>query len=202
MVLISMIVLGLDAGFSAPGFAIVDLQNNGFGKIIHTECFMPKLNKEENKLKKCKKLHKADEFFIKINQVCDKIHELITTYNVELVITELPVGGAKSAKAIRGMAFSFALTISAIRIIQKYYNNLKVEIISPQENKRGSLGVKKLTRNIDISKWSIFNAVDEIWKEQIDWPKLKRKDALASIKCWAVADALSCVATYARAFLN
>jgi hypothetical protein len=189
-----MTIFGLDAGFCAPGLAIVHWPTTGWGTPTAAECFIPKQLKDTSKT--CNDVHR-------ISQIALKLDLYITNYCPDVIVVELPTGGARSAAAIKGMAFTTGSTAAALAIILDHRKRAGEKVpelvyITPNQNKKGSLNLPKLpTGDEKVDKWDILRAVDAIWPGHIAWPK-KKNGKMDDAKCWAIADALSCVATYIR----
>ena len=195
-----MVIFGVDAGLTAPGFAVVETSDdNPVGKILLAECFIPewKLDGDGKKAK----IRKTDQDAWRIRQIVNRMFTIALQYKPEVIVAELPTGGAKSGGAIRGMAFSTSMTISFLEALevfdQKTWPN-EVVTITPNENKKGGTGKLKWDIEIEQGKWEIMVAIDKIWPG-IAWPRKKRlKTEFDDGLCWAMADALSCIATYLR----
>jgi hypothetical protein len=202
-----MVIYGIDAGLTAPGFAVVETsEEKPIGEIRHVECFIPewKLNDKGRKAQ----IRKTDQDSWRIRQIVKRMFELAIQYKPDVIIAELPTGGAQSGGAIRGMAFSTAMTVAfleSLETFKDYYLNVhnknwptEVVTITPIENKKGSTGRLKWDVPIEQGKWEIMTAVDKIWPG-IEWPRKKRlKTEYDDGLCWGMADSLSCVATYLR----
>ena len=189
-----MIIMGVDAGLTSPGFSIVDLATN---TPVHYECFIPEMPDSGRKTEKDAG---------RIGQIVTRMLNLIQQHRPEVIVAELPHGGAKSAAAIKGMAFSTSMTVAALTAFNWGWlrhgwqvDPPKIVYITPTQNKKGALGVAKLPRGEDqIDKWDIYRAVKDRWPTVV-WPlKLRgpNKGQLDDGKVWAIADALACVMTY------
>jgi Holliday junction resolvasome RuvABC endonuclease subunit len=190
-----MRIMGLDAGLTAPGFAVVETsEENLVGKIIHTECFIPEWDKSI--------LKKTEQDVWRVSQIVKRVWTIVRQLDVNTIVAELPTGGAKSAGAIKGMAYSTSMTATAIEALKFFEPNriMEVVFITPLENKKGGTGKKKWDIEIEQGKWEIMSSIRGIWPE-VDtlWPKKKKKpQEVDDGLCWAISDALSCIATYLR----
>lgn len=172
-------VMGYDAGFTLPGIAIVTFPDQTFRlseavvtdfQTIHTE--------------RAVKTTVAGDDVRRIVLVVDLLKAVIEKHKPDVIVAELPLSGARSALAIKGMGFSTAMAVSTFRLLKQ-----NVLYINPYENKRASTG------NSHAEKDEVIRAVSKIWPE-IDWPKMKskrNKDKPDPAKQEAIADALSCV---------
>jgi hypothetical protein len=199
-----MIIFGIDAGLTAPGFAVVETSDkNETGKVLLAECFIPEWKKDANG--KVAKLKKTEHDAWRIGQIVRRMLYITEEYKPEVIVAELPTGGAKSGGAIRGMAYSTAMTVSTIEAMLFYGKNPthwinEIVYISPLENKKGGTGQLKWHADENQGKWDVFVAITKIWPD-VKWPmKKKPKTEHDDAKCWAIADALSCVATFLRKY--
>ncbi len=184
-------IFGIDAGLTAPGFAIVRRQTDrpdDFGAVLHAECFLPDAERVGSK-----STYDAD----RIAQIVTRIVELSDQYAVSRFACELPTGGAKSSAAVRGMAFSTAMSVSAITCIRLARPTVSVQYVTPIQSKKASSGIGARHTDADQGKWDVFQAVNAVWRYE-DWPKKRRKShqhLLDDSRCWAIADALSAILT-------
>lgn len=186
------IVFGIDAGLTSPGFALIQTDTD---TLLFAECFIPKSVNHGSK---------SDFNADRVGEIALRIAELCDSWLPEVVIVELPTGGAKSAGAGRGMALSLATTVAALTLIAQQFaargQPLSLRWITPMENKKGGLGLKKWISGAD-SKTLTLDAMTRLYP-LAPWPMKKAKKNKPAVrdlpKCWAVADALSCVVTYAR----
>ena len=197
-----MVIYGIDAGLTSPGFAIVETsEDKPIGEIKHAECFIPEW-KEAEKDVKGRKIHirKTDQDSWRIAQIFNRMDAIAKQFKPDVIIAELPTGGAQSGGAIRGMAFSTAMTVCFLEAIKTDNSIWPTEIITitPIENKKGGTGRLVWDIPIEQGKWEVFTAIDKIWPGY-KWPMKKRhKTEYDDGVCWAMADALSCIATYLR----
>lgn len=178
------IYFGIDCGYAAPGFAIVDAYA-GCGTVLYAECFRTKgLSKKQ---RNAQDVYKSHDDARRCITVSDEIKRLVEIYDPDYAVVELPSAGAKSATAIKGMALGAATTVVTLHRL-----DVPVLYITPGANKRGS------TDDRNAQKDAVKDAVQKIWPAFNGWPKLKKKNALDREACWAVADALSTIYTYLK----
>jgi Holliday junction resolvasome RuvABC endonuclease subunit len=192
-----MICFGWDTGLCLPGLALVETApTSKFGKVIHAEAFQPKAINTEDKYKSAIDAER-------ISQILIRVWKLVDEYKPDVIVAELPTGGAKSASAIRGMAYSTSSAtsiISALRYFKPSYTFQYVPI-TPLQNKKGSNLDYKRSRgkeDSEQSKWEVLSSVSKIWPD-FEFPKKKKNPTeLDDAKAWAIADSLSCILTYLR----
>lgn len=198
------IIIGIDAGLTSPGVSVIETaETNPTGSVLLSECFIPEMNRRDAK-GKIIKVKKTEQDTYRIGQIVRHILDICKKYNPEIIVVELPTGGARSAKAIRGMAFSTAMTVAALEALEYYRKGdpdfilAKVIYITPMANKKGGSGHLKWNIPIEQGKWEVMNGVKAIWPD-VQWPmKRNRPTEYDDGKCWAMADSLSCIATYLR----
>jgi Holliday junction resolvasome RuvABC endonuclease subunit len=177
------IYLGIDSGFAAPGFAVVDA-GDGHDKVLHGSCFHTKGLTEKQRDKK--DVYKSDDDARRCVRISDEIEKLVRAHKPDLAIVELPSAGARDAAAIKGMALGAATTVVTLHRL-----GVPARYISPAENKRGSAGAP------DAEKDDVLAAVKKAWPDFAGWPMKKTKATEPDLDdCYAVADALSCVLTH------
>ena len=192
--------MGIDAGLTSPGFSVVETSAEfPVGKVVLSECFVPKWIMAANG--KVAKVGKTKQDAYRIGQITRRLLDIVKKHSPDVIIAELPTGGAKSGAAIRGMAFSTAMTVAALEAVA-YYDQAgepkKVVYISPIDNKKGSTGKKTWDVAPEQSKLAVYKSIDAIWPG-IAWPMQKRKKTNLDLgPCFAMADSLSCIATYLR----
>jgi Holliday junction resolvasome RuvABC endonuclease subunit len=107
------IVIGIDAGFRNFGISIVDVTDNKFD-ILYAETIT---TKRENKKRNIKVVnddvisikHTLDNFREAVDKYC-RVHDKI------LVAAELPVAGAKSSLAAKGMAYATCMVTAFVTL--------------------------------------------------------------------------------------
>lgn len=177
------IYLGIDSGYVAPGFVVIDWPTTGLSHIKHAECFRTK--GLTGKQRKHRKVYKSHDDARRCIEVSDRIELLVRHHRPDAAVVELPSAGAKSAGAIKGMALGAATTIVTLHRL-----GVPAHYITPGANKAGS------TTDREAQKDAVLAAVKTQWPDFVDWPRMKRKDAPDLSSCWAIADAASCVLTH------
>ena len=192
-----MRLFGIDAGFCTTGFSVVDFdesQPTFSSGVLHAECFIPE---RPNKLTASKTLSDVT----RVEQTTLRLIDLCLRYLPDVVVVELPTGGAKSSGAMRGMAYATAMTCAALFALKKLTPiwTPEFEFITPNANKKGATGLRVWNVEVAQGKWEVFVAVKAIWPN-VNWPVKRGKRAAEydDAKCWAIADSLACVATYLR----
>lgn len=186
------IVMGIDAGLTSPGVAVVRCGSvAAYGDIVMAECFRPSVDRQ--------RLSTSMFDAARCAQIVRYIAGLIRLHQPDVIVIELPTGGARSAAAIKGMAMSTAMTSALVALVRP--TATAVVVITPLQNKKGSTGEKARSMSkadSEQSKWNVLAAVNQAWPG-LGWPRKKRKPAeLDDAVCWAMADALSCVLTYLK----
>jgi Holliday junction resolvasome RuvABC endonuclease subunit len=123
----------------------------------------------------------------RIEEVTRAILDLSRATPPDAAVVELPVGGAKSAKAIKGMAYAAATSIATLCVLK-----IPTTVISPFASK------KHLTGDPYADKEEVILAVQQIWPD-ISWPSKAMKRGKPKIDMRgmeAIADALAAAATY------
>ena len=163
------------------GFAVVDLRSNLMdSSVIFTEAFRTSKEKKKDG-KRSRKVTEDDA--LRITLIVNRMVELVCRFSPDAVVAELPVGGARSAGAIKSMAFSTAMTVATFTIL-----NLPVLFISPYDTKRIVGGVTRVAKGEDY-KAHVIAGVKKVWPN-INWPRMKKLDKVDPIQQEAIADAL------------
>ena len=118
-----MIKLALDPAFRNCGYTVWDTENDTL-----LDAGVIKSSKKE--LKKIHKLVSVQD----LKGMMDTIREiknLIEKYKVEEIVCELGTGGAKSASAIKGLAYSFSFIAAPV-----IFFNLEFKTLTPQAVKK------------------------------------------------------------------
>lgn len=186
--------MAVDAGLTAPGFAVaaIDAIGTKNDRLLHYGCFVPTMLEEGRKTLKDVN---------RIEQIVSHMLDLCELYRPSAIIIELPTGGAKSAAAIKGMAFSTSMTSAALTCYKHYQDEqLEIIYITPIANKKAALGLEKF--NVEVDKWDMVKAAEKVWPS-IVWPTRKNRKKEIVIdegKAWAIADACGCLAAYIKMF--
>lgn len=183
-----MIIFGIDAGLTGPGLAVASVTNTT-KKVLHAECFIPS---DYHTIKRV-----SEQDFNRVQQIVRHTWSLCHRFQPHVVIIELPTGGAKSAGAIRGMAYSISMNAAIVEGLPNFLQKPAIiELITPLENKKGGTNVTKWKVPIEQGKWEIVAAMTNQWPG-VNWPRKKRNPVeYDDAKAWAIADALSCISTF------
>ena len=119
----------------------------------------------------------------------------IEEYSPNVVAVELPFSGAKSALAIKGMAFASGLAVSTLAVLNmRRPVPYTVAYFLPNQTK------VECTGNRNAEKEEMIVAAANTWPDVV-WPKIKLKSRSWEIKIdesAAIADSLCAVLTYVR----
>ena len=203
--------MGIDAGYSLPGFGFSEIVcgEDGIykpGQFIHAEAYsIPEKDstkKNRARYNAFKSLSQTSKDCIVVSSTVNRIKELIETYNPTKVIVELPTGGAKSSSAVRAMGMSTSMCVAALTVLSQVSKvNFSVVYITPNQNKKGSTGVAKWGKEDKVHvKWDVLQSVNEVWPD-IQWPHKKSKRLAHEVEestSWAMSDAMSCILTAVR----
>lgn len=180
--------MGVDAGFGAPGIAIVEVTNETTligSRVVELFCCVTTRDQDRD--------YVIYDDACRIRAVADLFNDVLRKYTPDLAVVELPHGGAKSALAIKGMAYA-----SAIAITTFHTRRIRTAYLNPYTNKRASTGDHQADKEMVIcgvvSRWESIPWIPKVYK--------KKKPALISPdsqKQEACADALSAVIAYVEA---
>jgi Holliday junction resolvasome RuvABC endonuclease subunit len=106
----------------------------------------------------------------------------------EVVVLETPMSGARSAMAIKGMAFSTAMCMATA---VAHFRCEILQLISPYDSK------KWLTGNSHAEKDQMIKVVSGHFPDVV-WPKMRKKQGIDLTRAEAIADALAAALTYLR----
>jgi Holliday junction resolvasome RuvABC endonuclease subunit len=183
-----MRVLGSDAGYTAPGFAVVeytDLDRLQDSKILHTQCV---ITRREIKRKGKNRGNVSEDDARRIQQICDVLRSIVVTFRPDYAIVELPTGGSMGATALKCMAMATAMSVAALRML-----DVKSFFITPFTNKKQSTGDSYATKE------QVISAIHRVWID-VPWPK---KILRGRVQVYpddqqqeAVADALSTIIAF------
>jgi len=179
-----MRVLGIDAGFGAPGLAVVELPYGSWdltgSKILAVKCVVTSRSAERESV--------ASDDVRRILETSRAIRDLVREHTVTFAVVELPLAGSRSFHAAKGMAYASALTVSTL-----YTLNVATALINPYANKRGSTGDNR------AEKEDVIGAVHRVWAD-IPWPlktvRKRQTNHPDEQQQEAIADALSTIITY------
>jgi Holliday junction resolvasome RuvABC endonuclease subunit len=134
------IILAVDAGFAATGWAIVSGGQFVVGDVIVT--------KAEGKKKA---VRKADDDIERCQEIVRVLETMCRAYKVEALVVEIPTGGAQSARAMRGMGLVTGVLAALTELL-----GLPVEWVSPGQVKAlaGSrLATKQQVEAVVVKRW-------------------------------------------------
>jgi Holliday junction resolvasome RuvABC endonuclease subunit len=182
------VVLGIDAGYICPGFAIVrydDLNRLQDSEIIHAQCV---ITKREIKRKGKDRGNVSEDDARRIREICTVIRSLVVTFRPDFSIVELPTGGSMGATALKCMAMATAMAVAALHML-----DVKALYITPFTNKKQSTG------DCYATKEQVIAAVHRVWID-VPWPKKILRGKVQSYpddqQQEAIADALSTIIAF------
>lgn len=176
-------ILGIDCGWSKPGFALVEIRTTAPGTVVYSECF--ETHAMAGKQRKKLSVKKYADDARRVIELSDKIAEVCSTYRPDVVVVEMPTSGGQSASALKGMCMGAATLVATLRRV-----GITPIMITPTQNKHAAGGDKEL------EKQRVVDSVKAVWPDYAGWPRMKKyKDRFDNESCWAIADALSCILT-------
>ena len=149
----SLIVLGIDAGFTATGLTAIELGASGqLSQVIASKCVRTQPTKDKRAVRV------ADDDAERCMFLARAIQAFLQGWDPRAVVVELPGGGAQGARAIRAMALATGV-VSAVLA----NNGYPVEWVTPQAVKKAATGRR------DGSKEDVQQAVIARfdWGEQL-----------------------------------
>ena len=149
-----MIILSLDPGFVATGILVYSVEKD---EIIYLETV------ETQKSNKKNKLRVADDDYRRLQEIACKIEQIAKKYAPDLVIFEIPHGGARNGRAARAMGLVTGLMAGTMATL-----NLPTEIYSPADCKKATTG------KLNASKSEVERAVLNRFPNT-PWPKVKKR---------------------------
>lgn len=183
-----MVIFGLDAGFTLPGYAFFDVAEN---KVLDVGYVSTMRTPKKERGKSSGRFYVSHDDARRVIEIFDVLHEKIQLYRPSIAAVELPIGSGRSSAAVKGMAYA-----SAISAILTKLHNLEPIWVTPDQNKVAACGIH------DASKEQVLEGVQRRFPG-IDWPKLRLKsksEKLDGPKCWAMADALSTIMYYESSY--
>jgi Holliday junction resolvasome RuvABC endonuclease subunit len=175
-------VLGVDAGFTAPGFAVVDIGQGCrvlFAECLQTEAYGGASKKKRRRLD----VYKSEDDARRMVEISRRLAWIVGTYLPDLAVVELPSAGGKSSSAVKGMAIGAAVAVTTL-----YGLGIPQVYVSPRENKLASTG------DPYAEKDAMLAAARR--RYTLTWPTLKRSTKLDGPRCWAIADALGAITAW------
>jgi Holliday junction resolvasome RuvABC endonuclease subunit len=186
-----MVVMGIDAGYGRPGLSVVKFTGTTWdhkqSKLVFSGFF-------ETERKSDKNTKVAVDDARRIAESCEWMRTKVLEHEPDLVVVEMPISGAKSALAIKGMAMAAGYTI-ALLTLMKATLQFKVVYYSPYDTKRICTG------NHHAEKEEMIKAAADVWPD-VNFPMKKtRKNGVFTIhpgRSEAMADSLCAILTHVR----
>lgn len=186
-----MTVMGIDAGYGRPGLSVVkftgDKWDHRQSKLLFSGFFETERQSDKN-------TKVAVDDARRIGESCTWMRSLVLQHCPDLVVVEMPLSGAKSALAIKGMAMAAGYTVALLTLMQADLQ-FKVLYYSPYDTKRICTG------NHHAEKEEMVKAAMDAWPD-VNFPMKKtRKNGVFSIhpgRSEAMADSLCAILTHIR----
>ncbi len=145
-----MIVLGIDAGFTATGLCAIELGGSGqLSQVLASKCVRTQPTKDKRAVRV------ADDDAERCAFLALEIRSFLDATQPQAVIVELPSGGAQGARANRAMGMSTGM-IATVLALTRY----PAEWVTPQAVKKAAAGRR------DASK----QAVEQSVRQRFQWP--------------------------------
>lgn len=174
-----MNVMGIDAGWAAGGAAVVAIPDDlsDLGEVLQVACT------RTERAAKHKRQSVTHDDAGRIRFISDQLAEIYERWKPEVVVVELPTGGAMNSGGIKGMALATATVVATLARLGAH-----VMLITPRANKLASTG------DPEAEKSAVIAGVKRHWA-WIPWiPKRTQKSNVEDQgNREAVADALSTV---------
>lgn len=158
-------IICFDAGFQHLGYMVAQLPDEPGSKPVPvtlgvSDAVLPPKAKRDRK-------KTVTEYNVeRITKQVDFVRRLHYAYNPVAYFAELPHSGAKSALAIKGMAFATAYLVTTIHLLCE--PGVLKRFFLPSTIKKCLCGKSR-----DVSKLDIARAVIAYWPEIDDWPGFK-----------------------------
>jgi len=123
-------ILSLDVGFRNTGWVVFDLD----GKIVDCGVLMTEKNK--------KHIRVADDYATRAAKLAIGLKNIVLKYEIKLVVGELPVGGAQSARAMIQMGMANAVVAAVCAIL-----DIPADWATPNEVKLAVCGKRSATKD-------------------------------------------------------
>jgi len=149
--------LTLDVSFRNIGWAV--LSDDVIGNIVDTGVI--KTSKLDKKYRKSNNLSSTDETCIHISHIIEELTKIITKYDINFVVGELPHGGSQNANASKQMGIAVSLVVTYFEL-----KNIPTKWCSPNNVKMQVCGKR------DASKEEIMNNITSLFPEY-KFPKAK-----------------------------
>lgn len=186
-----MVVMGIDAGYGRPGLSVVkfigDTWDHRKSKLLFSGFFETDRQSDKN-------TKVAVDDARRIGESCDWMRSKVLEYQPDLVVVEMPLSGAKSALAIKGMAMAAGYTV-ALLTLMKADLQFNVVYYSPYDTKRVCTG------NYHAEKEEMIKVSQETWPDLKFPVKKTRKNGVFTAhpgRSEAMADSLCAILTWVR----
>ncbi len=181
-------ILGLDAGFSLPGLALLSFSTSDGLKLewvsaLKTEAISKKTRAKEH-------IYKSDDDARRVGEISDWIAQAVADFDPQHIVVELPSSGAKSAGGIRGMALAAATAVATFRRLG--YRGPTLHFVTPGQNKSGSTGDRNAEKEAVLAAIKQRFPGFDGWQQKAGPRKKSGPDLPAQ---FASADAASAVIT-------
>ena len=181
-------ILGLDAGFSLPGIAVLshslsDGLTMDWAAALQTSATSKKDRAKEH-------IYKSDDDARRVMEISDWLASAVLEFDPHHIVVELPSSGAKSAGGIRGMALAAATAVATFKRLG--YGGSTLHFVTPGQNKKGSTG----DRNAE--KEAVLAAIKAKFPSFARWPQKsgpRKKPGPDLPAQFAAADAASAILT-------
>jgi Holliday junction resolvasome RuvABC endonuclease subunit len=150
-----MVVMGIDAGYGRPGLSVVKFSGETWdhrqSKLLFSGFFETERQSDKN-------TKVAVDDARRISESCDWMRTKVLEHQPDVVVVEMPLSGAKSALAIKGMAMAAGYTV-ALLTLMKADLQFKVLYYSPYDTKRICTG------NHHAEKEEMIKVAQETWPD-------------------------------------
>jgi Holliday junction resolvasome RuvABC endonuclease subunit len=177
-----MRVLCLDPGIAHTGACLAFIKHSirptlpkvAWVRLLETKGLTKKKRKAE-------KISKTDDDIRRIQACMLSINGIIKESQPDLIIAEAPVGGARSAAAVKYLAMTTAV-LAAITI---YFDDIPVIFLSPYDVKRGFTG------KVHAEKEEVISRALRKHRKVRGWPRNKSGVLMSDSKLEHCADAIA-----------
>jgi Holliday junction resolvasome RuvABC endonuclease subunit len=130
----------------------------------------------------------------RIKESCLWLQELITRFKPKLVVVELPLSGAKSSLAAKGMSFATGYTVGLLTLLQEPLG-FKIVYYTPYDTKKVCCGHRHAEKD------QMIKAAAHAFPHVV-WPQKRVKKGnppeYHPAKSEAIADSLCAILTFVR----
>lgn len=121
-------IMGIDAGFTATGWAVFRLEDAGLVPIA-AGCVRTQPGTKRTAVRV------ADDDARRVAELVRCLRAAVTTWSIRGLFVELPTGGAQGARAQRAMALATGAVVAAVELL-----GLAAEWVTPREVKLAAAG--------------------------------------------------------------